>query len=120
MRAYKPAVPFATCMKLLTPEYQTVKGVRKPVYPDPAEVGKKKKFWGTFRSFGGTESMENDIYTVIATGYIDTWYRSDIRPDCRIHICESSATYEILGEPEDINMRHQYMKIRVRKVGGRA
>lgn len=118
MREYKPAAPFATCMKLLEPIYTAVKGVKKKTYPDPGTV--QKKFWGTFRSFGGTETTENDVYTVIATAYIDTWYRSDIKANCRVYLCGTGDTYEILGEPEDINMRHQYMKLHVRKVGGGA
>lgn len=104
-------------MKVLVPTYSTSKGVQVKTYTDPE---KAKKFWGTFRSFGGTDTTNNDLFTVLATGYIDTWYRSDIKSACRIYICRTGEIFDILGEPEDINMRHQYLRIRVQKIGGKA
>ena len=38
----------------------------------------------------------------------------------RIYICETGQAYDVLGDPEDIEMRHQYLQIKVRKVGGKA
>ena len=114
---FRPSVPFVTAMRLLIPVYTTVKGVPVKEFPDPSDA---PVIFGTFRSFGGTEMNENDLYTVVATGYIDTWYRPDIQSECRIQIIETGAVYEVLGDPEDIQMRHQYIKMRVQKVGGKA
>ena len=77
-------------------------------------------FFGSFRTFGGAENVENGVYTLIDTGTIDTWYRPDIKADCRIYICETEQVYEIISDPEDIDMRHQYLQFKVRKVGGKA
>lgn len=116
MAGYKPAAPFRTAMRLLNPSMETIKGVNKQVYPDP-EQG--ETIFGTFRTFGGTETMINNVLTVTATGYIDTWYRSDIKSDSRFYIVQTGETYEILGKPENINMENQFIKVRVRLIGGK-
>lgn len=115
-RIYKPSAPFTVPMKLLTPTSVRVDGVLKKVFSDPAN---SELFNGSFRRFGGTENVSNDVYTVIHTATIDTWFRPDITPDCRIYMCETGEIYEIISEPEDINMRHQYLQFKVKKVGGK-
>ena len=113
--SYRPAVPFTTAFKLLIPTTTMVKGIKKKTFPDPETA---PQIFGTFRTFGGTETTENDLFTVVSTGYVDTWYRPDIKSDCRLYLCETCETYDILGDPENIEMRNQYMKIRVQKIGG--
>lgn len=115
MRRYKPQQPFNTAMKLLTPKTEKVKGVTKKTYETPEDV-----FYGSFRTFGGSENTSNGVYTVYDTAIIDTWYRPDIQSDCRIKICETDEVYEVIGRPENIDMRNKYMQVRVEKVGGKA
>lgn len=112
-------MPFCTPMYILNPVYRTSKGVRSQVYPDPSDLTEDERIFGTFRSYGGTDTQSNDLTVVEKTGYIDTWYRPDIKSDTRLYIVDTQDSYEILGDPEDINMRHQYLKIRVRKIGGK-
>ena len=116
-RNYKPATPFTTPMKLLTPTKTYVKGTIKKGFSDPET---SKLFYGSFRTFGGAEGITNDIYTVIDTGRIDTWYRPDIKADCAVYIIATGETWQIVGTPENINMRNQYLQFRVKKVGGDA
>lgn len=115
-RRYKPAAPFNTAMKLLVPTITMVKGTKKYVYPKPEDV--TDVFFGSFRTFGGTESTENNIYSVIDTATIDTWFDPKFKANCRIYLCEEEETYEITGKPEDINKQHQYLQIRCRRYGG--
>lgn len=120
MSRFNPAAPFATPMMILEPTYQFVKGVKQKVWPDPSKLSEDYLIFGTFRSFGGTDLIQNDVMTVEATGYVETWYRPDITSDCRLYMIPSGESYDILGDPENIFMRNQYMKIRVRKIGGAA
>ena len=120
MSRYKPATPFVTPMYLLNPTYTTVKGVPKETWPAIKDLKEDDLIFGTFRTFGGTDITSNDLYTVQATGTIDTWYRPDIESKSRLYIISTGETYEILGDPEDISMRHQYLKLKVSKVGGAA
>lgn len=116
MRAYKAPLPFTVAMKLLIPTSTVVKGVTKKIFPDPEDA---PVFYGAFRTYGGTEMQSNDVYTVYDTGTIDTYYNSSITSDCRVYLCDTGEVYEIINRPEDINMRHQYMRFKVQKVGGK-
>ena len=113
---YKPYFPFNVAMVLLIPTEEKVKGVTVKTFPEPEDG---EVINGSFRTFGGTEKIVNDILTIIDTGTIDTWYRPDITSDCKIYLSDTGATYEIISTPEDINMRHQYLHFKVRKVGGK-
>lgn len=120
MAGYKPAAPFVTPMYLLNPTYKTVKGTPKETWPKISDLGDDDLIFGNFRTFGGTDVITNDLYMVQATGTIDTWYRPDIQSKSRLYMIETGETYEILGDPEDVERRHQYMRIKVRKIGGAA
>lgn len=115
---YSPAAPFDCAMYLLIPTNEMVKGVRKKVFPDPTTLDDNFRFNGSFRTFGGTENFSNDVYTIFNTATIDTWYRPDITSECRIYVCETGETYDVISNPENIDMRHQYLQFKVQKVGG--
>ena len=118
--AYIPNLPFTTPLELLEPTYTTVNGVRKKTFP---AVEDGHLFFGSFKTYGGTEVAEksvNGVVSVIDTAIIETWYRPDITSGCRVAIAGTNAIYEILGEPEIIEMRFQYMKFKVNRVKGGA
>ena len=117
MRAYRPSAPFNVAFKLLIPQTSTSHGVTVKTYTD---VSKAPLSYGTFRTFGGTEALENDVYTVLDTATIETWYRPDLTAGCRLYMCDTGETYDVIGTPEDIQMRHQYLTFKVQKVGGLA
>ncbi len=119
-KGFKPSAPFNVPMKLLIPTEQVVTGTTKKVFPLPSEVPDDCLFFGSFRKFGGTENIQNGVFTIIATAVIDTWYRPDIKANCRIYICETDQVYEVISDPEDINMRHQFLQFKVKKIGGKA
>lgn len=110
-------MPFDVPMKLLVPTSTVVKGVTKKVFPTPDEV--ETVFFGSFRTYGGTENMSNDVYTVYDTAVIDTWYTPDITSDCRVYICETGEVYDVISRPENVGMRHQYIQFKLQKVGGK-
>lgn len=115
-RHFKPAV-FNVAMKLLVPVESYSYGVLTKTYSEPAN---SETIFGSFKTFGGTENIQDGVFTLIDTAVVNTWYRPDITADCRIYICDTGAIYEIAGEPEDIALRHQYMQFHLRKVGGKA
>lgn len=114
---YKPAAPFTVPMKLLVPTTTTSYGAGKKVFSAPED---SELFYGSFRTYGGTENFKDDVLTIIDTAMIDTWYRPDIKADCQVYLCENGQIYDIINDPEDIAFRHQYLRFKVRKVGGKA
>lgn len=117
MRKFKPKSPFNVAMKILTPTSQMIQGVAKQTFSDPES---SELIFGSFKTFGGTENTRNGVYTLIDTAVIETWYRPDIKADCRIYLCETEQSYEIISDPENIDMRHQYLQFKVRKIGSNA
>ena len=96
MSRFRPAAPFTTPIYILTPTYQVVKGVRKKVFPELKTLSDDDLIFGTFRSFGGTDTVINDVVSVEATGYIETWYRPDITSVCHLYLVQTGDKYEIL------------------------
>lgn len=118
--AYKPSTPFTVPMKILIPEWRTVNGVRKKVFPDVETVPENLLFFGSFRTFGGTETEKNGVYGIENTAIVETWFRPELAADCRIVLMRNGAQYEIVGEPENIELRNQYLKFKVKQVAGKA
>lgn len=115
MAEYKPAYPFTTPIDLLIPTYTAVKGVSKKTY---ATTGIRLNC--SFRTYGGTEQTTNDVYVIHDTGIVETWFRPDIKSDCRIRLFATGQVYEIIGVPENINMRNQFVRFKVKAIEGGA
>lgn len=112
MSNYKPSEPFTTVLDLYNPTYALIKGVTTKVYSNtPTDT-----INCSFKTYGGTESSVNDVYSIIDTANIETWYRPDITAASQFKL--GNKVYEVIGEPEDINQRHQYLKFKVRGVRG--
>ncbi|MCR5652227.1 MAG: hypothetical protein K6F88_00335 [Ruminococcus sp.] len=116
MTKYKPTAPFNVPLMLLIPEYTKKLGVETKAFP----TNKGILFYGSFRTFGGTERDVNGVFSIENTAVVDTWYRPEIKSDCRVMVLQSGAVYEILGEPENINMQNQYLKFKVKAIKGGA
>ncbi len=111
---YKPKSAFTTPAMLLVPETVKSSGVSKKVYQDTGKI-----IFCSFKTYGGTEKDVNGVIAVEDTATVETWYRPDIKSDCAIKL-QSGATYEIMGEPENIEMRNQFLKFKVRRIKGGA
>lgn len=111
---YKPNSPFTVPMFLLIPTTTTAKGSTKNTYP---ETGVQINC--SFRTFGGTEKTVDGVITVENTAVIETWYRPDIKSNCELEDVDG-LRYEILGTPEDIEQRHQFLRFKIRAIKGGA
>lgn len=114
--AYKPPTRFNTPMFLLLPTVTIINGVPKKTYPNPNDG---ILFYGSFRTFGGTDIVVNGVYSVKATATIDTWYNPSFSSECRVAL-ENGDQYEIIGEPENIEMLNQYSRFKVERLKGKA
>ena len=121
MANYRPDLSNSVPLILLTPTKTSVSGVVKKSYPTIEEALKNEDnlFFGTFKTYGGTERDVNGVYSIEDTANIATLFRPDIKSDCRIGL-ETGEIYDILGEPENINKRHQFLKFKVKRVKGGA
>ena len=114
---YRPieAAQMTTATRLQTPTDGKTLGVSTNTYADVAGV-----LMVNWKSYGGTETTSNGVLSVEDTAQIVCWYRPDIRSNSRLVRLADGATYEIIGEPENIEMRNQFLKFKVRRVKGGA
>ena len=118
---YKPHTPYNVPFRILTPTLSVTKGNREKSYTESQST-----FFCSFRTFGGTESTENGIYSVVDTATLETWYTPELTAAVRILILptdgssETGEEYEVLGTPENIEMRNQYLLCKVKRVTGGA
>jgi head-tail adaptor len=114
---YRPieAAQMTTAMRLQTPVSEKTLGVSKKTWADVSGV-----LLVNMKTYGGTERTDNGVLTIEDTAQIVCWYRPDIRSDCRLVRLSDNAAFEILGEPENIEMRNQFLKFKVRRVKGGA
>lgn len=107
---YIPNRPFTTVAELYNPTYKKVKGVNVKDWELVGTIN------CSFKTYGGTESTVNDVLTVIDTANVETWYRPDITSASQLMV--NGKKYEVMGDPEDIELRHQFLKLKVRGVKG--
>lgn len=112
MKQFIPDLPYSVFAELLNPQEKAEKGSVKKSYIKIDDI------YISFRTFGGTETVKNDILVVENTATVQTWYRPDIKAGSRLKI--GGLEYDILGTPENINMSNQYLQFKVRAVKGGA
>ena len=109
---YKPSKPFITPLQILHAETKKINGVVTKVYTEGEIIN------GSFATYGGTETTFNGVYSIIDTATIETYYTDKIND--RIRRLTDRAVFEIKGEPENIEMRFLFLKIKVQRVKGGA
>lgn len=112
MARFKPSAPFTTPAALQNVTYEAIQGVRTKEY-GPGEL-----IYINFKTYGGTETTVNGLVAVEHTAVVETWYRPDILSSSRLTI--AGRKFEILGAPEDIELRHQYLRFKVKEIKGGA
>lgn len=117
MARYLPSKPFDTPMLLYVVTGTTnVLGVEKPTYADEGIL-----FFGSFATYGGTERVVNGVYSVEDTATVETWYRPEFAASGQVALANNPRKrYEIVGEPENIEQRNQYTKMKLTRVQGGA
>ena len=122
MSDYRLEIKNPIPLVLLVPSTENINGVNKKSYPPIKEALKNENnlFFGSFKTYGGTEKNINGVYSIEDTANIETWYRPDIQSNCRIARANDNAIFDIINEPEDINQRHQFLKFKVKRVKGGA
>lgn len=114
---YKPAKKFDTPLLLyLVTGTEEAVGVEKKTYAADGIL-----FYGSFATYGGTERTVNGIMVVEDTATVETWYRPEFTAAARVALANAPGkVYEIMGEPENIEQRNLYTKMKLTRVQGGA
>ena len=103
-----------TAVKLLKPTYTKYNGVATPTYPTDGDV-----IFVNWKTYGGTEQTVNGVLSIIDTADITTWYRPDVKADCRL-LREDGKIYRIISEPENTDDNNIFCEFKVERVKGGA
>lgn len=112
---YKPKQmnELRTPVKLIAPSgVKRHGGAEVYTYPEDGAL-----IFVSWKSYGGTESVTDGVLSIIDTAQITTWYRPDIKANCRIKR-QDGALYEIISEPEDIELGGRYCQFKVQRIKG--
>lgn len=110
---FRPDLPFNVPMAVLKTTEAKVNGV-----PVKSRTEGRTLFC-SFRTFGGTERERDGMTVVEDTAVVQTWYGPDVLAGDALRM-EDGSVWEILGTPEDVGMRHQWMQMKVRRAQGGA
>ena len=112
---YRPpeADEMTTPLILQTPTQSKYNGVRTNTFTDADGV-----IFANFKTYGGTERKVDGLWEVEDTAQIVCWFRPDVTSGCRIKRATDGAVFEIIGKPEDIEQRHQFLKFKVKSIKG--
>lgn len=107
-------------LKHLNVKFKLMKVIKEKVLGadkfSEVEIG---EFFANYKTYGGTEREVNGKYVIEDTAQITTFYRPDITSDCKLVREIDNAEFEILNEPENIEMRNVALKFKVRRLKGK-
>lgn len=117
------ATQMTTPLRLQRPDNDVAYGVNVKEWRDVDGV-----IMANFKTFGGTEKNDNGVVSVEDTAQVICRFRPDIKSNCRIILLPAGfdvkgkpvAVYEIMGDPENIEMRNMFLKFKVRRIKGGA
>lgn len=111
-KQYQPQVPFNVPAMHLKRSVKKINGVNQESFTETS------MFYCSAKSYGGTEKKVNDVFVIEDTWIVDAWYNPAFGKGDKIRFLDDNSEYEILASPESINRKGQYMRFKVRAIGG--
>ena len=112
----KQAKDLRTPATIIVPNVTNQQGRTIKDYDNPKE---RFNIFCNFKTYGGSEVKNNNIYVVLDTAEIFTWYDPRITSDTRLEL-DNGAIYDVVGEPENIDRANVFCKFKVQRVKGGA
>lgn len=106
---FKPNLPFRIKAKCYKVNQRNINGRLKDEITDSYT-----SFFCSFKTYGGTEVVENGVMKVLPTGTIHTFYNKNIGQTSVIEI--GGFKYKIISPIENIDMRNMYYVFKVVKI----
>lgn len=112
---YQVEEAFTTPMHLYLPETERINGKVVKTYSTQNHF-----FYASFKTYGGTESTVNGVIGVEDTATVKTWYDPIFVSGAKVTIAGTDREYEIITEPENVEMRNRYTVFKVKRIKGGA
>ena len=113
MSEFTPDLPFRTPFKILKRSIKKVNGVNQEKFTE-----QKETLYCTAKSYGGTEKIINDVYTIVDTLTFQTYYTPAISKGDKILLLDDNSEYEVLASPENINRANKWLVFKGERFSG--
>lgn len=111
-KQYQPKVPFNVPAMHLKRSVKKINGVNQESFTETS------MFYCSAKSYGGTEKIVNGVVVIEDTWTVDAWYNPAFGKGDKIRFLDDNSECEILASPENIDRKGQYMRFKVRAIGG--
>ena len=118
--SYIPDLKDFVPLILLKPTKKMVSGLETKVFP---KLEEGELFQGSVKFYNlpfNKDKKLNDLAVIADTATVNTWFNPEIKSDCRVAFANTGAIFDIIGEPENINQRSQFMSFKLRRIKGGA
>ena len=103
--------PFRVHFRVLNPTYTKVNGVDHKTYSDVGHI------FAGIKTFGGTETTENNVRVVKDTAVVHTWYNSICNPSTML-VDDAGGVWSIITPPEDIDASRRFLSFKIERLHG--
>lgn len=114
MNKIQNAKQMTTPMALLIPQKIKIMGFEQVSYIEAYPINVN------FKTYGGTESVNDGVMTVLDTAQITCWYDPNIKSSSQLKRLTDGAIYEVIGEPENLEQRNMILTFKVKRIKGGA
>lgn len=114
MSSYTMQERYSTPCRVLIPSVEKINGVVTKTYKEG------KVFFASVKAYGGTESVLNNVFVIQDTLTIETFYREDVKGDCKLQLMDDFSIWEILNTPEQIDREKKTITFKVRRINTKA
>ena len=76
----------------------------------------KNKITGSFKTYQGTERVYEQTTIWEDTAVITAIYNPNVHIRDWVYVPKTGKTYEVVTEPEDVNLKHKFIIFKVKKV----
>ena len=114
---YRPqkAAQMTTPARLLLPKSENVHGVIKKTYTEAAYIT-----MCNFSAYSSAETESDGLGVVAENVTVTAFYDPAISAGCRLKKLDDGAVFEIVGTPENVEMRNMFCVFKVQRVRGGA
>lgn len=109
---YAPNLEFNTPVRVLHRVETIVNGAPKISWTPEVQIA-----YCSFKAFHGSESLRAGTIGVLDGGTVTMWYDPLITAKDRLKINDdANLQYEIISAPENVEMRNEYLIVKVQRV----
>lgn len=99
-----------TPCRILTPTNEKINGCVVKSYKE-GDV-----FFASIKSYGGTDTTINNVFVIQDTLSVESFYRQEIKSNCKLKLLDDDSLWEIINTPEMIDREKKIILFKVKRI----